>query len=280
MSRAERDPALAAQQLIRAAELRDKGGKRALAVGTYENYLVRFPQPIERAVEVRQMLADFAAQANDLPLRDRWLNEIVSVQVAAGSAASVRVRFLAARAHLTFGDAKARDFEAIRLKLPFDKSLAEKRRAMEDTLRWYDAAARYGIVEVTTAATYRMGEVYRRLARDVMESEKPSGLKALEAEQYKILLEEEALPFEDKATRLHEVNVEKIALGGYDEWVRRSLASLRVLSPGRYDRVEIGESHFAYAMPKPVSMAPLAPASMPPVSAVQNSGGGNAKPGR
>jgi hypothetical protein len=269
--------------LTRAAELRDKGGKRALAVGTYENYLVRFPEPLERAVEVRQLLADYATQAGDLTLRDRWLNEIVSVQVAAGSTASVRVRFLAARAHVTFGDTKAKVFEAIRLKLPFDKSLAEKRRAMEDTLRWFDAAARYGIVEVTTAATYRMGEVYRRLASDVMDSERPSGLKALEAEQYKILLEEESLPFEDKATKLHEVNVEKIAQGGYDEWVRRSLASLRILSPGRYDRVEVGESYFAYAMPKPapvVPVAPAAPVSKLPASAAQNPGGANARTGR
>jgi hypothetical protein len=72
----------------------------------------------------------------------------------------------------------------------------------------------------------------------MLESQRPKGLKKLELEQYNVLLEEQAYPFEEKAIELHEVNARRTAKGVYDEWVRQSFAALRTLKPGRYARVE------------------------------------------
>jgi cellulose synthase operon protein C len=263
LSKGGSDPALAAQQLQRAAELREKAGRMDLATATYERFVARFPDPVEPAVETRQKLADLATRAGDLPTRDRWLTDIIGANTRAGVSASVRVRFLAAKAHLSFGESRSADFDKIGLRLPLDKSLAEKRRAMEQAIGWFDGAAKFQILEVTTAATYRTAELYRRLARDVMDSERPSGLKPLELEQYKILLEEEALPFEDKSTKLHELNIERMATGYWDDWVRRSMASLRILSPGRYERVEATGPYFIYEIPKPVEAPLPAPPGAP-----------------
>jgi TolA-binding protein len=271
LSKGGSDPALAAQQLQRAAELREKAGRIDLATATYERFVARFPEPLVPAVETRQKLADIASRAGDQPNRDRWLNDIIAANNRAGAAAGVRVRFLAAKAHLSFGESRSADFDKIGLRLPLDKSLAEKRRAMEQAIGWFDGAAKFQILEVTTAATYRTAELYRRLARDVMDSERPAGLKPLELEQYKILLEEEALPFEDKSTRLHELNLERMAGGYWDDWVRRSMAALRILSPGRYERVEATGPYFVYEIPKPVA-APL-PGAVP-----AQPGGGGAVP--
>jgi hypothetical protein len=66
-------------------------------------------------------------------------------------------------------------------------------------------------------------------------------LKKLEREQYDLLLEEQALPFEDKAIGLHEVNAKRAAQGVYDEWVQKSFAALRTMKPGRYARAERAE---------------------------------------
>lgn len=251
LSRSEPDDALARQLLLRSAELRQKDGRTDLAVATYERYLNLYPGPLDKATELRQTLADIAAKAKDLPTRDRWLNELISKVKAAGPEASVRVSYLAGQASLVFGDGKATEFEAIKLNLPLDKSLAAKRQAMALALQWYGEAGRYGIVEVTTVATYKTGEIYRRLAKDMLASERPAGLNELEKGQYNILLEEEASPFEDKATEFHELNYGRIKDGVYDDWVKRSLQSLRTLNAGRYDRVEAAEAYFDYVPPKP-----------------------------
>ena len=62
------------------------------------------------------------------------------------------------------------------------------------------------VAEVTTAATYEMGELYRRLGADLMKSERPANLDADALEQYDILLEEQAFPFEEKAVEVHSLN--------------------------------------------------------------------------
>jgi hypothetical protein len=71
-----------------------------------------------------------------------------------------------------------------------------------------------------------------------MKSERPKGLSAEELEQYEILLEEQAYPFEEKAITLFESNIEGVTNGIYDEWVRKSFEALAKLIPGRYAKKE------------------------------------------
>ena len=56
-----------------------------------------------------------------------------------------------------------------------------------------------------------------------------------------MLLEEQAFPFEEKATELHEVNARRAAGGVYDKWVQSSFDALKELRPVRYGKVERSE---------------------------------------
>ena len=71
-----------------------------------------------------------------------------------------------------------------------------------------------------------------------MASERPQKLSALEMEQYEILLEEQAFPFEEQAIELHEINMRRSWEGVYDEWVQLSFTALRHLMPARFDKDE------------------------------------------
>jgi len=248
ISTTETDTALARQMALRSGELRERGGRPELAAAAYERYLVRYPTPLDQATEVRQKLAEMAAKSDDKAQRLRWLSEVV-VNASGIEGASVRVRYLAAGAATVLGDVSAAEFGAIPLKLPLDKALAAKRLAMERSLKWYEDAVRFGVIEVTTEANYKTAELYRDLARDVQASERPAGLNELEQGQYKILLEEQAAPIEDKAVDLHEINYGRLRNGIYDQWVKKSLASLRTLSAGKYDKVELAVDYFAYTPP-------------------------------
>jgi hypothetical protein len=97
------------------------------------------------------------------------------------------------------------------------------------------------VADVTTSATFESAELYRQLGKDLMSSERPKNLSKDELEQYNVLLEEQAFPFEEKAIKLHEVNAARAKEGTYDEWVQRSFTALAQLNPGRYGKAEIGE---------------------------------------
>ncbi|NIP73588.1 MAG: tetratricopeptide repeat protein [Gammaproteobacteria bacterium] len=229
---------VARQALWRAAELRERAGDLRAATDTLTRYIERFAEPLGAAVEARRILADWAGRAGKPARRAHWLRAIVRAHDEAGDAHTARTRYLAAQAALELADEQAQRFDSIGLRLPLDKSLERKTRAMERASRAYEKVAGYEVAEFLTAATFQIAELYRKMASAIMDSERPGGLKQLEREQYDILLEEEALPFEDKAIELHHLNVGRIGDGQFNTWVERSLSALKRLAPARYDRSE------------------------------------------
>lgn len=109
---------------------------------------------------------------------------------------------------------------------------------MKTTVADYRKVLELEIAEFTTQANFRLAEVYRQLSHDLMESQRPKNLNDLELEQYEILLEEQAFPFEEKAIELHQANIQRTSDGIYDDWVKRSFASLGELLPARYKKPE------------------------------------------
>jgi hypothetical protein len=125
---------------------------------------------------------------------------------------------------------------AVALTVPLEDSLARKRAAMEEALEAYGEASSYGVAEVITAATHETGELYYRLARDLLDSERPTELAADALEQYEILLEEQVWPFEERAMELFEANAARTAEGLYDSWIVASFERLATLAPARWHR--------------------------------------------
>jgi cellulose synthase operon protein C len=234
-------PEVQREATLQAADLYDKAGNTPKARAMLEAFVKHFPQPLNPAIEARNKLSIYAAKSGDISNRDYWLRDIVAADRAAGPARTDRSRALAAKATLTFAIPAREQFKSVKLVAPLKKSLAEKRKAMEAALKAYEAAADYQVAEVTTAATYESAELYRQLGKDLMTSERPKGLKKDELEQYDVLLEEQAFPFEEKSIKLHEVNTARTKEGTYDEWVQKSFAALAQLNPGRYGKAEVGE---------------------------------------
>ena len=132
-------------------------------------------------------------------------------------------------------------FEVVKLSQPLADSMKLKTQLMQDVIEAYTAAADYGVAEVTTASTYRLGDVYEKFSADLMSSDRPTNLEPDALEQYEILLEEQAFPFEEKAIDLYKANTDRAANGLYDEWVRKSFERLAGLMPARYAKKERSE---------------------------------------
>jgi TolA-binding protein len=234
-------PDVQREATLQAADLYDKAGNSAKSRAMLEAFVKHFPQPLNPAMEARNKLSIITAKAGDTQGRDYWLKEIIAADRNAGAARTDRSRALAAKATLTLATPLREEFKRIKLVAPLKKSLAEKRKAMEAALKAYEGAADYQVADVTTAATFESAELYRQLGKDLMSSERPKNLKKDELEQYDVLLEEQAFPFEEKSIKLHEVNAARTKDGTYDEWVQKSFAALAQLNPGRYGKVEVGE---------------------------------------
>ena len=235
------DPELQRQALWQAGELYEKTGDSGRAAQAWQRYVQRFPQPLEPATEAYQRLAQLAAGRGDTRAQQRWLEALVAADRRGGPARTERTRYLAASASLALAEPAWQAYRQVRLTAPVARSLKRKKQAMEQALAALGAAADYGVAEVTTAATYRVAEIYRDMGLALMESERPKELSPEELEQYELLLEEQAYPFEEQAIGIHESNLRRAADGVYDEWVEKSRARLAELVPVRYAKVEHGE---------------------------------------
>lgn len=218
------------------AELYEQAGRRGEAAAAYERYVRAYPQPLDLALAARRQLIDIHRSSGDGERYRYWLSDFVDAEAGAGAARTDATRLEAARAALELGRLDAERARAMRLSLPIEQSLPQKRAAMQAAIDSLSRAAAYGFAEVTTAATLQLGDLYRAFARSLMDSERPRELDALALEQYELLLEEQAYPFEEKAIEWYETNLQRIRRGIYDESVRKSYQALVEMAPSQYQK--------------------------------------------
>ena len=236
---ARREAAWLAAQLYRQAQASTQ------AAQAYEYYLAAFPQPLDRALEARRYLADAALnEHHDEASYARWLREIVNADAAAGPSRSDQSRLLAAQANLELGRADAAGTRRIALVAPLATSLRSRKAAVENAVANLSRAAGYGFADITPAATYEIAMVYRDLGHALLASERPAKFKGEVLEQYNVLLEEQAYPFEQKAIEAHEANLQRLRQGLWNDWIRRSAWALAELEPGKYGKREIRDNSY------------------------------------
>ncbi|MEZ5540708.1 MAG: tetratricopeptide repeat protein [Pseudomonadota bacterium] len=245
IGRSEAGPELRRDALLQAAELYTKAGEDAQSVALYENYVEQFPQPLEAAEEARHHIADYYHDAGETRAWQDWLAKIIAADATAGRDRTDRTRYLAAISSLALADAKNDEYQAVKLTLPLDKTLARKKRLLEDTLARYQQAAAYDVAIVTTASAFHTAQLYSHLGKALMESERPHNLGADALEEYNILLEDQAYPFEEQAIALHETNATRVQFGTFDAWIERSLQELARLVPGKYAKLERSTKYVA-----------------------------------
>ena len=239
------DASLRRDALWQAAELYARAERPNQATGMYSEYIRQFPQPVEPAIEARHRVAEQHKIAGAIGEYHRWLNDIITADRQAGRDRTDRTRFLAAHAQLTLARMQFARYQGARLTLPLKQTLESKKRLMQDALQQFEQAAGYQVAGVTTAAAYYTAEIYNHLAGALMQSERPRNLDAEALEQYNILLEDQAYPFEEQAIGLHETNAARVKAGQYDAWIGKSLQSLAELVPAQYAKQERGAPHVA-----------------------------------
>jgi tetratricopeptide (TPR) repeat protein len=236
------DVELSRQAEAKAAELFTKAGMTSEAMRIYTDYVANFPRPINPYVEAQFKLYNYSLEQKNQAESDRWLLSLATTYDKAGGDNTNRTTWLGAMAHYTLDQPFYDQFATIPLTQPLKKSLFAKKQAMQKALDAYQKTAAIGVAEFTTASNYQIAEIYRKLATDLRESERPKGLNQDELDQYAELLDEQATPFEDKSITIYIANANLVKQNIYDESVRKSFDALAKLSPGRYNKHEQPET--------------------------------------
>ena len=234
-------PEVARAALWQAAEQHAKAGASAAATRAYEQYVQRHPAPLEPAVEARWRLAQLAAGPAARARAMAWAREVQRADAQGGEQRTPRTRVLAAKATLLLAEPLLQAYREVRLAEPLARQLKLKKARLETVLQAYAAASESGAAEVVTDATFRTAALYQDFARALLAAPRPKGLKKAEAEQYAVMLEEQAFPFEERAAELHEANARRTAQGLWDDAIRDSLEALARLRPARWGRSERSE---------------------------------------
>jgi tetratricopeptide (TPR) repeat protein len=238
---------------VAAANARQEEGRQALfhagelyatvdvprAIDSFASYQQEYPDPADLALEAVQQLDQLNQRTGNAPARVQWLHRKIEIAAGMGDAMTDRARYLAAAAQFELAQQSRRSFDAIDLSGNLGGTLTAKRAALKETVAAFEQSASYGVDEFATGSTFEIADTYAALAHALLDSTRPSGLTDLEREQYDVLLEEQATPFEEQAIAIHEINAQRISAGVYDEWTVKSLAALRELVPARYDRTEV-----------------------------------------
>ena len=265
MERESRDDEVRREALLAAAELHEKAGNQVRMLAVYRRYVVYFPRPVESNLETRDKIAEIMKKNNN---RDGYLAElrqIVAIDAAAVAERTPRTRALASNAALVLAEHSFKLFAEVRLIEPFEANLRKKKELMKLATQQFNKLLDYEVGDVTAAATFYLAELYADLSRDLKESERPTGLGALEREEYDLAIEEQAYPFEEKAIAMHKSNLELISRGVYDEWIERSLQKLAEFVPARYDKQEVESpvitslDRYVFAIEHPEPSAPKTP---------------------
>ncbi len=249
-----------AEALTVAGDLHEEAGQLHRALDVFAILVTEYLQPLERLVVTRFKMAEIHGKLNEDSAREGALRHVVELDANAGESRTPVVRGLAARAALELTEPAFDRYDAIALNQPFDRSLAKKKRSLEQVVRRFESLVDYGVGEVTAAATFYIAEAYGEFGEALVESERPGDLSDAERLDYDDILNEQAYPFEERTIEIHEKNLELARTGVANAWVERSLARLGMLSPGRYAKQEMSvgplDSLDAYVYRRPTRQVP------------------------
>jgi len=232
--RAEGEESPSWGQQLRAAELYHKAEAHERRNRIYVAWLDRDSAADDSESHIRNQILRHRLVLDNVEPR-RYRAELVERELASQWHSEETLAW-AGQAAIVLGAEASERFADVPLQIPLAESLTHKQSALSAARERLSQAEKLVGEDARSEILFRRAELYRVMAQDLMTSEAPANLSDLEATQYRMLLEEEACPFEEKAIDLHAKNHQRLAEGRFDDWVERSLQVLADLFPGRYDR--------------------------------------------
>ena len=229
--------AIQAAALWQAAELYEEKNRVNDAIRSYEEYARKFSTPYPQYMEAMNKLTELYTVKSSTKNTSQWRKKITHAdEKALNNVKTDRTRYITSSAYLGLAQSEKSRFDKLKLTLPLKTSLRKKKSTMQASVKLYGQASKYKIYEITTEATYSIALIYKDFSKALLDSDRPTNLNDEELDQYEILLEDKAFPFEDKAIEFFEINLARIKDGFYNNWIDKTHKGLIELFPVRYNR--------------------------------------------
>jgi len=223
--------------LWQAAELYEEKNDLNAAIRSYEKYSTKYKKPFPQYMESMNKLTELYTRTSNKKKISYWYKTIIKAdRKTIGKYKTDRTRYITSSASLNLAKNEHKKFTKQQLVLPLKLSLRKKKYVMQRAVKFYGQASKFGIAETATESTHAIANIYKSFSKDLLTSQRPKNLNGDELEQYIILLEDKAFPFEDKAIEFYEANMSHIKDGVYNKWVKQSHEQLKALFPARYKR--------------------------------------------
>ena len=116
-----------------------------------------------------------------------------------------------------------------------EKSLGKKADALDKAEKSYRKVVGFKHAEWQVASLYRIGELYMEFAKSLMEAPVPRKLTESQRDAYRQLLQEKAVPIEDKAVDgFSKCLIQAFKFSIYSDWTQKTLTALNRLRPSEY----------------------------------------------
>ena len=237
IARTDSDVAVKAAAQWQAAEIYEKRNKLAEAIKAYQGYAAAFKKPYSQRLEAMDKVAGLHARNKDSKASRKWYQNITDTDEKALNNARTDIsRQITSNAYLILARHEKSRFDNLQLTLPLKNSLRQKKNTLQKSVKLFGKASLNKVYEITTEATYSIGKIYEDFSLSLLNSDRPTNLNEEELDQYEILLEDQAFPFEDKSIEFFEINLSRVKDGLYNDWIEKSLGELKNLFPVRYGR--------------------------------------------
>ncbi len=234
----DNDAEIQREALFNAATMFEKANKIEKAIEHYKIYAYRHEKPFAPRMEARYKLASNYANIGETGKSLYWLRRIIAGNKEAGTAQTERSRWLAAWAHMQYGDYFASEYRKTALYLPLIKSLPKKQKKLEEASGHYQQAADFNFLEIVNESSFKIAKLYTQLASAINASSIPKNFSKEDKEKYAAILAQQAIPLKQTAIDLHSANIEHAWEGKFNVWIERSYEQLKILQPNRFDKTE------------------------------------------
>lgn len=238
ISSQEENPEIKMAALWQAAELYESKDNIDAAIRSYRSYANSYTRPYPQYMEAMYKLTQLYLKTNERDKVYFWQQKIASSdKQASRNIKTERTNFIASSVLLNLARDTRAKFTQRKLVEPLADNLRIKKQLMQEAIALYGQASTHNYADITTESTYAIGNIYQEFSRALLSSERPRHLKGEELEQYDILIEDQAFPFEEKAIEFYEINLARIkAEGVSNQWITQSYNQLITLFPVRYSR--------------------------------------------
>jgi TolA-binding protein len=226
-----------AAALLKAADLFSSAQGHTRAAAARRIYLNEYKEPADEFGRQTYLLGrDFEAYKD-------WRNALAAYQDVVkqqeNNTDSEVLGGYAARSQLRIAEESFSRYQKVRITPPVEETVVAKRTLLQEVIRNFVSAGKYKVADVITASNFFIGRSLEIFKDDILTSPRPEGLTEVQLEEYNLLLDEMAFPFEEKALNAYRVNIQRaVKLELLDEWIEKSYERMAQLAPWAYEREE------------------------------------------